>query len=319
MKRGIWLGFVFLCTAYAQCESIPLVWQFDRVNLAWGEEWIHELLEGVDLVTVDDYRCEEIEDRSIVVVSSNLNVPDFIQCFERLHEKNIRFGVILLSDEGYVAPTEFYSYASFVFRNYWHKKFVGVENVVVFPLGCAPGFWKGGARVLREAKEREYVWSFAGQIEGKPTRQTMMAHLGTVPNFFIHPTHQWGVLDPNALSAADHRDLLLNTLFVPCPAGWWNLDSFRLCEALECGCIPIVEKFPLDYFRHFLGEHPFLSVTSWAEAPALMNALLKNPEALEALRLKCQSWWVEYKHAMNKKLVGVVTEAFNLEVEKTKS
>jgi hypothetical protein len=58
------------------------------------------------------------------------------------------------------------------------------------------------------------------------------------------------------LNIEDYAQLLSETIFAPCPAGWENLDSFRVCEALEAGCIPIVERRPFyDYFRHLFGDH----------------------------------------------------------------
>ena len=87
--------------------------------------------------------------------------------------------------------------------------------------------------------------------------------------------------DPNSLSTVNYRQLMLDTIFIPCPTGWWNLDSFRVYEALECGCIPIVEKQPLDYFRKFFPDHPFIAVDSWDQAPQQIKLLMDNPAELE--------------------------------------
>jgi hypothetical protein len=77
------------------------------------------------------------------------------------------------------------------------------------------------------------------------------------------------------------------------------LDSFRVCEALEAGCIPIVERRPFyDYFRHLLGDHPMLTVADWGEAPGLIAALRKDKGALDRRRLACARWWQDYKSAL---------------------
>jgi hypothetical protein len=69
------------------------------------------------------------------------------------------------------------------------------------------------------------------------------------------------------------RDVMLQSIFIPCPRGYVSPDSFRFCEALECGWIPIVEKIPTsftDYFRGMLDEdYPFPAVADWSEAPPL--------------------------------------------------
>jgi hypothetical protein len=90
-------------------------------------------------------------------------------------------------------------------------------------------------------------------------------------------------------------------------------DSFRWAEALEQGCIPIVEDDPPlgsplcerpmqcthndpNYFRRLLGESfPFLVVREWGEAPHLLRALLADPHRLHRLFEECVAWFESYK------------------------
>jgi hypothetical protein len=74
---------------------------------------------------------------------------------------------------------------------------------------------------------------------------------------------------PDSLSIEEYRNLFLNTTFMPCPKGCWNFDCFRVCEALECGCISIVEKIPFDYFQRLMGDYPFLAVNTWVRRQLL--------------------------------------------------
>ncbi len=101
------------------------------------------------------------------------------------------------------------------------------------------------------------------------------------------------------LAIADYARLMSDALFAPCPAGWENLDSFRVCEAFEAGCIPIVEKrAAYDYFRHLMGDNPALAVERWSEAPQLIRTMMENSVALEERRLLCANWWRAYKSAI---------------------
>src|SRR5271169_362483 len=129
----------------------------------------------------------------------------------------------------------------------------------------------------------------------RPMREVLVKIMKKLPDSFLHEASDWGRRDPKSLTVSECRELMLNTIFVPCPGGWANMDSFRVYESLECGCIPIVETFPHDYFNSFLANHPFLTVDSWEEAPGLIQAYMADPEVLEKKRLECYEWWMEYK------------------------
>ena len=79
---------------------------------------------------------------------------------------------------------------------------------------------------------------------------------------------------------------------------------------MECGCIPIVEKYPLDYFEKLMGKYPFLAVNSWDEAPALIEKFLEDPVRLEALRAECYAWWLEHKKTLQREIADLVQESF---------
>lgn len=289
------LVFLFFGISSMGFARISLVWQAERKKV-WEEDWLTELLTGIDYEIVDDMKFEKYIDNSIVVV-----VPpqekQMVPYFKKMHDLGYKFGVILLSDECYTCTTEFYQYAQFVFRNYWHKQFAHDPKVICFGLGYKTGFWKSIPRSLAANKDRPYCWSFAGQIGGKPTRAAMISELKKAGPYCIHEINAW--LDPRSLGTQEYQSLMLNSVFIPCGRGFWNIDSFRIWEALECGCIPIVEKFPLDYFKKFLGDHPFLAVDSWEQAPFLMAQLFADPGALEAKRQECMQWWREYKKKTN--------------------
>lgn len=295
MKFLRFIALVFILINVPAFAHISLVWQAERKKV-WEEDWLNELLTGLEYEVVDDMKFEKYIDNSIIVV----NPPQekyMVPYFKKLHDLGYKFGIILLSDECYTCTTEFYKYAQFIFRNYWHKQFANDPKVICFGLGYKTGFWKNIPRSYAQNPRRPFCWSFAGQISGKPTRAAMIEQLKRAGPYYIHEINAW--LDPRSLNTHDYQTLMLNSVFIPCGRGFWNIDSFRIWEALECGCIPIVEKFPLDYFKKFLGEHPFLAVDSWDQAPLLMAQLFADPVALEEKRQACITWWTEYKKQMN--------------------
>lgn len=309
MKNFLPCLLLLLCifTTYSNATPISLVWQVDRQKM-WEEDWIMELLTGIDVNVVDDGKYEKFIDNSIVVIHAWQNFKICNKYFKKLHKLNYKFGVILLSDERYIASTDFYKYAAFVVRNYWHKDFSKHKNVSIFPLGYKTGFWQNEPITIKPAAERDFTWSFAGQISKKPTREGMIESLKKFPNYSVYETFAWS--DPNALGVLDYRNMLLESIFVPCPAGWVNRDSYRLYEALECGCIPIVERGPDNYFTNYFGPHPFITVDSWDQVPGFMSDLLANPNLLEERRIQCYDWWQTHKKMLKVRWTNIINISF---------
>lgn len=304
MKKGLFLlcitGSLSLATAYA--NSVNIVWQIDPKTY-WEGDWVTELLNGMDLNLnmIDDGQFKVFVDNSIVVVTT---APQNSAYFKKLRAMKYKYGIILVGDEKYDKPTDFYQHAQFVFRNYWHKKFSAQKNVYFIPLGYKTGFWKHCSREVKKAQDRTYIWSFAGQLTGKPTRTAMIQAMRHIPHHYVHETFIWD--DKNSLPVDQYQNMLLDSIFAPSPIGWWNLDSFRVYEALECGCIPIVEKQPIDYFTLYFGNHPFIAVDTWNQVPDVINKLIADPVRLEQYRNACHEWWLQYKNALKQQLATVV-------------
>ena len=48
-------------------------------------------------------------------------------------------------------------------------------------------------------------------------------------------------------------EILSSTKFIPCPNGFFHPETYRLYEALECGCIPIVEN-AYNYYEKLISK-----------------------------------------------------------------
>jgi hypothetical protein len=298
MKKTLIFACIAIPYLSTHTQNINLIWQINRAAI-WQGDWVTELLDGANINNVTyDYKYEIFVNNAVVIVDAS--APENSKYFEKLDKMNYKYGIIALGDERYKAPSDYYKHAQFVFREYWHKKFASQKNVHFIPLGYKTGFWKHCTQQFKTAQDRNYVWSFAGQITQKPTRRAMINVMKRIPKYYIHETFAFG--GANALTVNRYQDMLLDTVFVPCPTGWWNLDSFRVYEALECGCIPIVERKPIDYFGHYFGKHPFLVIDSWEQAPALIKELMANPSTLEQYRITCHQWWLDYKEKIKQEL-----------------
>jgi hypothetical protein len=74
----------------------------------------------------------------------------------------------------------------------------------------------------------------------------------------------------------------LDSVFVPCIGGN-NAETFRLYEALECGCIPVLVN-DNPYFNYITTYIPLLNLTSWGQVPGFMHQLYNDKENLQAYR-----------------------------------
>lgn len=246
----------------------------------WEIDWIRELLSGagLDHRIVRDESLSTLVDNALIAVSQNdeRNRPSdrLAAYFLRFRASGFRVGVLHMSDEDYTAHTYFYPWVHYVLRNHWSAAVADLPHVLAFPLGYKKGFnteigknaavGSGRNRSRQQEdtqsdsqtdprQERDYTWSFAGQIHDKLTRVKLIESARKVPGGFTKLTGYWN--DPSGLTTEQYRSLLHRTKFVLCPRGFVHPESFRLSEALEADAVPIIEDDA--YFDHLLGsDHP---------------------------------------------------------------
>jgi hypothetical protein len=265
-----------------------LIWQFNPAQ-AWERDWLHLLLGGLVEKEVVDNTWSHLAPTMIVV--DNRLVEDKTPYYRRAFEAGCRIVLVHLSDEAFKDDYGAYRYCDAVIRNYRSELLADDARVQFIPLGYRAGVARG-RQTPKPAAARKYLWSFAGDAK-KLTRGDMLRAMTPLSDGFQHLTTGFDSAD--ALSVDAYRDILDETIVVPCPGGWSNLETFRVYEALEAGCIPIVEKRPgFDYFTALLGPHPIPTVAGWPEAAALV-AQWKAAQDLEPLRASCAAWWNSFK------------------------
>jgi hypothetical protein len=272
-----------------------LIWQFDPDG-AWESDWLNFLLRGAVEKTIVDNTWSQLAPTMIVV--DNRLVEAKVQYYRRAFEAGCRVILIHLSDEAFKDDLTAYRYCDAVIRNYHSEVLAESNKIKFFPLGYKSGF-AHTAVTPKAVKDRKYLWSFAGDAK-KLTRSDMLKAMAALDGGFQHLTEGFGSAD--ALTTSEYRTLMDETVLAPCPGGWSNLETFRVYEALEAGCIPIVEQRPgFDYFTRLLGPHPIPTVLEWSEAPDLARRLQVDGE-LEPLRQQCAAWWATYKPALARTL-----------------
>ncbi len=141
---------------------------------------------------------------------------------------------------------------------------------------------------------RDIDYSFCGQVnhirrtECKTAADQLKADY---PSAVVIGTETFAA---KALEYDEYMKIMARSKIVLCPSGIESPDSFRLYEALEAGCIPIVDAFSTKnphpgYWKYLFGSDiPFPIVNNWRELPDILPNLLANYQEISS---RCFGWW----------------------------
>lgn len=158
---------------------------------------------------------------------------------------------------------------------------------------------------------RDLHVTFAGQV----THERRRALLEAMDRL---PAHWRPLLLPTeAFLAGVPRDeylaLLRRTRVAPCPAGPATPDSFRLYEACEAGCAPIVDAScdrlggELGWWSMMYPEGmPFPQVKDWRTELAKTAAPLLEDWPWSGARAR--AWWLQRKACLGRQLIDAVNQ-----------
>jgi hypothetical protein len=162
-------------------------------------------------------------------------------------------------------------------------------------------------------QEKTVDWFFAGQVNHERREQcvqelTYLVDSGEVPNGVMVKTYTFG---EEKMAYEDYMRQMSQSKIVLCPSGIESPDNFRLYEALEAGCLPVVDAFSTKnkypgFWRYLFGDDiPFPIVDYWDVLPRLMPQLLRDyPNNANA----CFSWWQQKKREIKYRLIDDVKE-----------
>lgn len=271
-------------------KSITLIWQMNGLEYVRFEfEWTTKVVfASFDQKHIIQDQYQTVEDGAVIIYSCNERKapPELIHYLKRYEEANKSFYLLHLSNENLNHDAWYYSKAKHVFRNYVDPVLLKLEKNVIsyLPLGFQTGY-KNYSDMIN-LKPRKHPFAFIGQV--KSDRKSLVKVIESVPNSFLHLTQKWNC--PTALKPHEVCDIYANTNFVPCPKGWSNPDSFRICEALEWGAIPILKRYDA-YSYLWLGEkHPIPMVDDWKDIPKLLSI-----QDIGKLRMVCWHWYTQMK------------------------
>jgi hypothetical protein len=269
---------------------LNLIWTLTPQSLAEAD-WIHWLFQDFEIVDHVAPRWELFENNSIYILSGAYSQPpnSFMDGIRGVHGR----GMFHLSDESFAGNYDIYSKFDFVLRNYYSALFSnpGIKTV---PLGYTNSMI--GAFQTRPATDRRLLWSFAGSKGA--------ARLEMFKNFKDIEPYECYLYDRNQralLHRAQYRSLLSESVFAPCPMGNTVLESFRIYESLEMGCIPIVERRRwMPYYDRLMPGHPLPSFSTWRDAREFIKALSSDRLSILRYQRDIAEWWQKYKIDLRK-------------------
>lgn len=179
-----------------------------------------------------------------------------------------------------------------------------VEGARKIGSGVPPQGYEYIPQFHEDAINRPVDYFFAGQLTHE-RRQLMKKELDTLEEFKDNNKLEGVVFYSEGftqgLSPEHYYHGLAATKVAPCPSGAVSPESFRLFEALEAGCIPVVDAFSPeqrnpDYWTWFFDEEPPFPV--YTDIDQLRGYIIDGIEKTPALANKIYSWWQSKKRDM---------------------
>eukprot|EP00667_Euglena_gracilis_P009859 EG_transcript_10022 len=231
---------------------------------------------------------------------------------ERARAKgHTNLGIYHMGDEKYDHPTDFIPHFDYVIRNYFNaaleKQFPNVHWV---PQGSKSGLGNHAAFIpstFALASQRPHTCNFLGSLRSnRASALNMLEQRGIKCLTNINKWEGKGAKDPIL-----YRFVLENSQFTLCPWGN-NPETMRLYEALECGSIPLLQRWKdpeQDPLTGLGPDTPIPVFDAWTELPDFLEQH-KDSAKLDELQAKVVRWWVRRKDALMTMARNVVEESF---------
>ncbi len=279
------------------------------------KEWIYELFGKPTFLPVEKIRADHRlkEGETPIVIVQRPHTEKYRSLLELWNSRGYKFFVFHLSDEHRNDDISFYSLEGClkVVRMYDRADITEEmrKKVIIVPLGYHWTLRGGGCPMPLERTPRlpfrNTRWSFFGTAWAG--RQEKLAPLMKMEPHRVRFLDGWNA--ENMVKHDEYIGSFLDSVFIPCPGGQ-NPETYRLYEALECGCVPIVVREPGDelYVEMLKKNIHLLAVSSWEEAFLLMNQLYNDKNLLETYR---NNLLIGYR-LWKEKLIQEIKTGFNL-------
>jgi hypothetical protein len=280
-------------------KNINIQWVTQDARL-FELDWLCEILDVQEtyINIVRNFEDFKTDKNSLVICNHAVN---YRVCLDALRANSKQYGVFLLSDENLIETCEWLHDPNCLFsiRNYVHPMYFSHLKVTTIGLGYKRDFKK--YLTHKSAEERYNMWVFAGTPHGD--RRKMLDVFESIkPN----QTHECsGFCSANALTTRSYSEMMNDAVFALCPPGQDSMDSFRVYEALEAGCIPVVlartSKMPIypSYWHAVfqsanINSTPFIILDTWEQCLDKIDKVICSKNYNE-LQKECRNFWLSVK------------------------
>lgn len=293
-------------------SNVRIQWLTSDETMFEGD-WLRYLISDIQDHIDIEFDWKKIKTDKNAILICNHAVP-YRNVLESLRQNGKKYVVVLLSDENLLEPCEWLHDPNCMglLRNYIHPNQLGHPKVSFFGLGYKREFTKylkteGNA-------DRSLTWCFAGTPHGE--RAEMLKSFDVFKENKVHTCSGFNAED--GLTTKKYVNMLKNSVFALCPEGQDSMDSFRLYEALEAGCIPITKAYskqfmikPSYWHGIFRGiqDLPFIYAENWTECVEKLKGV--STEEIRALKEECETMWIYYKQVWKNNFKQYYTKLSN--------
>jgi len=136
-------------------------------------------------------------------------------------------------------------------------------------------------------------WFFAGQVTNARREACASVLRGMAGGELVETAGFMQGLPPD-----EYAKGLVRARVVPCPSGPVTVDTFRVAEALEAGCVPVADTLtprPGDqswYWQRVFPGAPFPTIANWETFPEVLADIEAD---WPRIANRCSAWWQSYK------------------------
>ena len=306
-------------------DVIPIIWSKGGIISKWCNIFINDLVSfnfiNTDMITMhildyeDEYSC--ILDGSIIIHDeyNNGRNEEFCKYIQKMN------GVILfnVADEEFVFQNfDAIKHSTFNWRQTYNKNKEHLYNETTYvPWGYRDKTFEAIDKKYINYNNRTLSWSFMGNTRDK-NRLDMCDNLQYIGKNEILKTLTYG----SGYNVDDYFKILCSSMIAPCPSGHVSNDALRFFEAMEAGCLPIIEK------KHFISEYdtnnwyklfddpvlPFVMVDDWTDGKKQIEELLNDKFLLMKKRNLSIAYWCIHKYILSAKLLNQIKYIKNLNI-----